>query len=189
MVKNKRHHCSNMIRLVTFLSCICICKFFTSTLVVVIFFIAVNNFCEHYNNLTTVLSVSIHVFTKGLIDAETPFNHYVHNQRVIGGHNATPNTWRWQVKPIQAFCPRWEARYIEYCHCFCLKCWSHSTFYVLWNLISHYSKCVASSSYWMISELKWNPPLYLCVFGLCFLLGVSPVWLIWRWFILPLVWR
>uniref|UniRef100_A0A3Q3J9U8 Peptidase S1 domain-containing protein n=1 Tax=Monopterus albus TaxID=43700 RepID=A0A3Q3J9U8_MONAL len=27
-----------------------------------------------------------------------PFNHNVHNPRVIGGHNAQPNTWRWQVK-------------------------------------------------------------------------------------------
>ncbi|XP_029001418.1 elastase-1-like [Betta splendens] len=25
------------------------------------------------------------------------FHHYVHNQRVIGGHDAAPNTWRWQV--------------------------------------------------------------------------------------------
>ncbi|XP_044032549.1 chymotrypsin-like elastase family member 2A isoform X2 [Siniperca chuatsi] len=33
----------------------------------------------------------------GLISAETPFNHYVHNQRVIGGHDAKPNTWKWQV--------------------------------------------------------------------------------------------
>ncbi|GAA6215014.1 chymotrypsin-like elastase family member 2A [Lates japonicus] len=33
----------------------------------------------------------------GLICAEAPFNHNVHNERVIGGHNAKPNTWRWQV--------------------------------------------------------------------------------------------
>ncbi|XP_075994143.1 chymotrypsin-like elastase family member 2A [Genypterus blacodes] len=33
----------------------------------------------------------------GLICAEAPFNHNVHNQRVIGGHDAEPNTWKWQV--------------------------------------------------------------------------------------------
>ncbi|XP_069559630.1 elastase-1-like [Brachyistius frenatus] len=33
----------------------------------------------------------------GLICAKAPFNHYVHNQRVIGGHNAAPNTWKWQA--------------------------------------------------------------------------------------------
>ncbi|KAF3703637.1 Chymotrypsin-like elastase family member 2A [Channa argus] len=32
-----------------------------------------------------------------LIGAEAPPNHYVRNPRVIGGHNAQPNTWRWQV--------------------------------------------------------------------------------------------
>ncbi|XP_041824687.1 chymotrypsin-like elastase family member 2A [Melanotaenia boesemani] len=29
--------------------------------------------------------------------AEEPFNHNVHNGRVIGGSDAKPNTWRWQV--------------------------------------------------------------------------------------------
>ncbi|XP_028288907.1 chymotrypsin-like elastase family member 2A [Parambassis ranga] len=33
----------------------------------------------------------------GLIGAEEPFNHKVHNDRVIGGSNAQPNTWKWQV--------------------------------------------------------------------------------------------
>ncbi|XP_075994230.1 elastase-1-like [Genypterus blacodes] len=33
----------------------------------------------------------------GVICAEAPFNHNVHNQRVIGGHDAEPNTWKWQV--------------------------------------------------------------------------------------------
>ncbi|XP_057681076.1 chymotrypsin-like elastase family member 2A [Corythoichthys intestinalis] len=33
----------------------------------------------------------------GLIGAEVPFNHYVNNQRVIGGSNAKPNTWKWQA--------------------------------------------------------------------------------------------
>ncbi|XP_010783843.1 LOW QUALITY PROTEIN: chymotrypsin-like elastase family member 2B, partial [Notothenia coriiceps] len=33
----------------------------------------------------------------GLICAETPFNHKVHNERVIGGNDAKPNTWRWQA--------------------------------------------------------------------------------------------
>uniref|UniRef100_UPI0037E7E70F elastase-1-like n=1 Tax=Semicossyphus pulcher TaxID=241346 RepID=UPI0037E7E70F len=33
----------------------------------------------------------------GLIWAETPFNHRVHNERVIGGSNAKPNTWKWQI--------------------------------------------------------------------------------------------
>ncbi|KAI3355297.1 hypothetical protein L3Q82_018147 [Scortum barcoo] len=33
----------------------------------------------------------------GLICAETPFNHNVHNQKVIGGHNAPRNMWKWQV--------------------------------------------------------------------------------------------
>uniref|UniRef100_A0A3Q3L258 Chymotrypsin-like elastase family member 2A n=2 Tax=Mastacembelus armatus TaxID=205130 RepID=A0A3Q3L258_9TELE len=32
-----------------------------------------------------------------LIGAESPFNHRVHNERVIGGHDAQPNTWKWQV--------------------------------------------------------------------------------------------
>lgn len=33
----------------------------------------------------------------GLICAETPFNHKVHNERVIGGNDARPNTWKWQA--------------------------------------------------------------------------------------------
>ncbi|CAN9506320.1 unnamed protein product [Ophioblennius macclurei] len=33
----------------------------------------------------------------GLICAEKPFNHNVLNSRVIGGSNAKPNTWKWQV--------------------------------------------------------------------------------------------
>ncbi|XP_019943381.1 chymotrypsin-like elastase family member 2A [Paralichthys olivaceus] len=33
----------------------------------------------------------------GLICAEVPFNHKVHNQRVIGGNDAKPNTWKWQA--------------------------------------------------------------------------------------------
>ncbi|KAI4806916.1 hypothetical protein KUCAC02_017706 [Chaenocephalus aceratus] len=33
----------------------------------------------------------------GLIRAETPFNHNVHNERVVGGNDAIPNTWRWQA--------------------------------------------------------------------------------------------
>ncbi|AWP20594.1 putative elastase-1-like isoform 3 [Scophthalmus maximus] len=33
----------------------------------------------------------------GLICAEEPFNHNVHNQRVIGGNDAKPNTWKWQA--------------------------------------------------------------------------------------------
>ncbi|XP_051266562.1 elastase-1-like [Dicentrarchus labrax] len=33
----------------------------------------------------------------GLICAEAPFNHNVHNQRVIGGHDAPRNAWKWQV--------------------------------------------------------------------------------------------
>uniref|UniRef100_A0A3B5AXI4 Elastase-1-like n=1 Tax=Stegastes partitus TaxID=144197 RepID=A0A3B5AXI4_9TELE len=31
------------------------------------------------------------------LSSSTPFNHKVHNGRVIGGHDAKPNTWRWQV--------------------------------------------------------------------------------------------
>lgn len=37
------------------------------------------------------------LFCVGLICAETPFNHDVHNQRVIGGYDAVPNQWKWQV--------------------------------------------------------------------------------------------
>ncbi|XP_041670627.1 chymotrypsin-like elastase family member 2A [Cheilinus undulatus] len=33
----------------------------------------------------------------GLIWAETPFNHRVNNERIIGGSNAIPYTWKWQV--------------------------------------------------------------------------------------------
>ncbi|XP_054863187.1 elastase-1-like [Amphiprion ocellaris] len=33
----------------------------------------------------------------GLLCAEEPFDHNVHNERVIGGHDAKPNTWKWQV--------------------------------------------------------------------------------------------
>ncbi|KAM9332635.1 chymotrypsin-like elastase family member 2A [Pholidichthys leucotaenia] len=33
----------------------------------------------------------------GLTSADGPFNHRVHNERVIGGSNAKPNTWKWQV--------------------------------------------------------------------------------------------
>ncbi|XP_030254885.1 elastase-1 [Sparus aurata] len=33
----------------------------------------------------------------GLICAEKPFNHNVHNERVIGGSNAPPNKWKWQI--------------------------------------------------------------------------------------------
>lgn len=51
------------------------------------------------NNLTTVLSVHVRVCVKGLICGETLFNPNVLNERVIGGHNAKPNTWKWQVKP------------------------------------------------------------------------------------------
>uniref|UniRef100_A0A8C6WJ25 Peptidase S1 domain-containing protein n=1 Tax=Neogobius melanostomus TaxID=47308 RepID=A0A8C6WJ25_9GOBI len=32
----------------------------------------------------------------GLVSA-TPMNHRVHNDRVIGGHDAKPNVWKWQV--------------------------------------------------------------------------------------------
>lgn len=49
------------------------------------------------NNLTPV---HVHVCTTGLICGETPFNHNVHNERVIGGHDAERNVWKWQVKPI-----------------------------------------------------------------------------------------
>lgn len=45
-----------------------------------------------------VLPAYIVMCTKGLTGAAA-FHHYVHNQRVIGGHDAAPNTWRWQVKP------------------------------------------------------------------------------------------
>ncbi|XP_072307000.1 chymotrypsin-like elastase family member 1 isoform X2 [Eucyclogobius newberryi] len=37
------------------------------------------------------------IFCVGLVHAETPFNHRVHNDRVIGGHDAKPNDWKWQV--------------------------------------------------------------------------------------------
>ncbi|CAL8294789.1 unnamed protein product [Lota lota] len=33
----------------------------------------------------------------GLTCAEVPFNHNVHNERVIGGHDAQPNSWKWQI--------------------------------------------------------------------------------------------
>ncbi|XP_071778529.1 chymotrypsin-like elastase family member 2A [Centroberyx gerrardi] len=33
----------------------------------------------------------------GLICAEAPFNPNVQNERVVGGHEAQPNTWKWQV--------------------------------------------------------------------------------------------
>ncbi|XP_059183120.1 elastase-1-like [Centropristis striata] len=33
----------------------------------------------------------------GLICAETPFNLNVHNDRVIGGHDAEPHAWKWQA--------------------------------------------------------------------------------------------
>ncbi|KAG7224929.1 hypothetical protein INR49_014845 [Caranx melampygus] len=33
----------------------------------------------------------------GLIGAEEPFNHNVHNERVIGGYDAEPNKWKWQI--------------------------------------------------------------------------------------------
>ncbi|KAM9713300.1 chymotrypsin-like elastase family member 2A [Menidia menidia] len=33
----------------------------------------------------------------GLIWAETPLNYKVQNERVIGGSDASPNTWKWQV--------------------------------------------------------------------------------------------
>ncbi|KAM9337185.1 chymotrypsin-like elastase family member 1 [Symphorus nematophorus] len=33
----------------------------------------------------------------GLICAEQPLNLNVHNQRVIGGNNAAPKTWKWQI--------------------------------------------------------------------------------------------
>ncbi|XP_077411157.1 chymotrypsin-like elastase family member 2A [Vanacampus margaritifer] len=41
--------------------------------------------------------LAIFVCCVGFIGAEVPFNHYVNNQRVIGGHNAKPNTWKWQA--------------------------------------------------------------------------------------------
>ncbi|KAM3593899.1 uncharacterized protein V6R79_024900 [Siganus canaliculatus] len=33
----------------------------------------------------------------GLINAAVPFSPNVHNERVIGGHDASPNTWKWQI--------------------------------------------------------------------------------------------
>ena len=51
--------------------------------------------------------INIALIFKGLICAEEPFNHNVHNDRVIGGNNAQPNTWKWQVKPIHAVIFLW----------------------------------------------------------------------------------
>ncbi|KAJ0059590.1 hypothetical protein NL108_001971, partial [Boleophthalmus pectinirostris] len=36
-------------------------------------------------------------FFVGLVRAETPFDFRVHNNRVIGGSNAKPHVWKWQV--------------------------------------------------------------------------------------------
>ncbi|KAM9839712.1 chymotrypsin-like elastase family member 2A [Aulostomus maculatus] len=33
----------------------------------------------------------------GLICAAVPYNHKVHNEKVIGGHDAKPNAWKWQA--------------------------------------------------------------------------------------------
>uniref|UniRef100_A0A3Q0SXU9 Peptidase S1 domain-containing protein n=1 Tax=Amphilophus citrinellus TaxID=61819 RepID=A0A3Q0SXU9_AMPCI len=41
--------------------------------------------------------VHVHVCTEGLICAKEPLNYKVHNERVIGGSDAKPNTWKWQV--------------------------------------------------------------------------------------------
>ncbi|XP_020791299.1 elastase-1-like [Boleophthalmus pectinirostris] len=37
------------------------------------------------------------IFCFGLVRAETPFDFRVHNNRVIGGSNAKPHVWKWQV--------------------------------------------------------------------------------------------
>ncbi|KAK7881811.1 hypothetical protein WMY93_030220 [Mugilogobius chulae] len=37
------------------------------------------------------------IFCIGLVSAGTGLNHRVHNDRVIGGHDARPNVWKWQV--------------------------------------------------------------------------------------------
>lgn len=37
---------------------------------------------------------------EGLICAKEPLNYKVDNERVIGGSNAQPNTWKWQVNPL-----------------------------------------------------------------------------------------
>ena len=41
----------------------------------------------------------IFLYSIGLICAKAFFNYGVQNDRVIGGHDAPPNTWKWQVKP------------------------------------------------------------------------------------------
>lgn len=37
---------------------------------------------------------------EGLICAKEPRSYKVDNERVIGGSNAQPNTWKWQVNPL-----------------------------------------------------------------------------------------
>ncbi|CAL1597041.1 unnamed protein product [Knipowitschia caucasica] len=37
------------------------------------------------------------IFCLGLVSAEPAFDHRVHNDRVIGGNDARPNQWKWQV--------------------------------------------------------------------------------------------
>lgn len=44
-----------------------------------------------------MLFVYDHMCTKALIWAKPPPNYKVHNERVVGGNNAAPNTWKWQV--------------------------------------------------------------------------------------------
>lgn len=39
----------------------------------------------------------VFVFTKGLICAKPPPINEVDNSRVIGGEDASRNTWKWQV--------------------------------------------------------------------------------------------
>uniref|UniRef100_A0A673CMM7 Peptidase S1 domain-containing protein n=1 Tax=Sphaeramia orbicularis TaxID=375764 RepID=A0A673CMM7_9TELE len=59
----------------------------------------IRNMIQLRVNVTTfiVFVCDVYICAQGLICAETPFNHDVHNERVIGGYDAVPNQWKWQV--------------------------------------------------------------------------------------------
>jgi len=62
--------------------------------------------CKLWTLSTSVIESKWNWFLRvgsALACAGTPSNHNVNNERVIGGHDAQPNSWRWQVRTKPCF--------------------------------------------------------------------------------------